>query len=142
MKVLTLTQPWASLVIHGLKLVETRSWNTHYRGWLGIHAAKGFPNWARDICLTPYFATALELIEETADTLPRGVILGEALLHSTYVITRPPPTKTEEVFGDYTPGRFGWIFERVYRYPSTIPAKGALGLWDWQEQKTKENQNA
>jgi activating signal cointegrator 1 len=41
MKALTLTQPWASLVALGKKRIETRSWETLYRGPLLIHAGKG-----------------------------------------------------------------------------------------------------
>ena len=41
MKVLTLTQPWATLVAIGAKRIETRSWATKYRGPLLIHAAAG-----------------------------------------------------------------------------------------------------
>jgi activating signal cointegrator 1 len=37
--VLTLWQPWASLVALGVKSIETRSWSTKYRGPLAIHAA-------------------------------------------------------------------------------------------------------
>ena len=48
MKALTLTQPWATLVAIGAKRIETRSWRTSYRGPLAIHAAKGFPKWARE----------------------------------------------------------------------------------------------
>ena len=40
MKVLTLHQPWASLIACGIKTIETRSWSTKYRGPLAIHAAK------------------------------------------------------------------------------------------------------
>lgn len=40
MKALTLYQPWASLVAIGAKRIETRSWNTKYRGPLAIHVSK------------------------------------------------------------------------------------------------------
>ena len=36
--VLTMWQPWASLVVHGLKRAEGRPWLTDYRGELWIHA--------------------------------------------------------------------------------------------------------
>ncbi|KPV50187.1 hypothetical protein SE17_28415 [Kouleothrix aurantiaca] len=39
--VITLTQPWATLVAIGAKQIETRSWATTYRGPLLIHAAQG-----------------------------------------------------------------------------------------------------
>lgn len=47
---LSLTQPWATLVAIDAKKVETRSWGTRYRGRVAIHAAKGFPTYAQDIC--------------------------------------------------------------------------------------------
>ena len=40
MKSLSLWQPWASLVALGIKTIETRSWETRYRGEIAIHAAK------------------------------------------------------------------------------------------------------
>lgn len=47
-KCLSILQPWASLCVHtdsngkALKEIETRSWNTKYRGTLLIHASKVF----------------------------------------------------------------------------------------------------
>lgn len=39
MKAITIWQPWASLLAHRVKLHETRSWETAYRGPIAIHAA-------------------------------------------------------------------------------------------------------
>lgn len=41
MKVLTVTEPWATLIAIGAKQIETRSWPTGYRGPIAIHASKG-----------------------------------------------------------------------------------------------------
>ena len=41
MKVLTIKQPWASLIAEGIKKYEFRTWKTKYRGDLLIHAGKG-----------------------------------------------------------------------------------------------------
>ena len=38
MKVLTIREPWASLIGEQIKIIETRSWPTNYRGELYIHA--------------------------------------------------------------------------------------------------------
>lgn len=38
MKVLTIREPWASLIGCGIKIIETRSWATSYRSELYIHA--------------------------------------------------------------------------------------------------------
>lgn len=43
MKVLSLHQPWASLVACGYKRIETRSWSTRHRGPLAIHATRQPP---------------------------------------------------------------------------------------------------
>ena len=41
LKVLTLKQPWATLVAEGIKKYEFRSWKTNYRGKVLIHAGAG-----------------------------------------------------------------------------------------------------
>ena len=39
MKVLTIREPWASLIINGYKEYEFRSWKTNYRGKILIHTS-------------------------------------------------------------------------------------------------------
>jgi hypothetical protein len=39
-KILSIRQPWASLITHGLKDVENRTWSTKYRGLVLIHASQ------------------------------------------------------------------------------------------------------
>lgn len=41
LKVLTLKQPWATLIAEGIKKYEFRSWRTNYRGKVLIHAGTG-----------------------------------------------------------------------------------------------------
>ena len=41
MKVITIKQPFATLIAKGYKTYEFRSWKTSYRGKILIHAAKG-----------------------------------------------------------------------------------------------------
>jgi hypothetical protein len=43
----------------------------------------------------------------------------------------PWTTKQERAFGNYDDGRFAWLFEDVVALAEPIPAKGALGLWEW-----------
>lgn len=42
-------------------------------------------------------------------------------------------TSQEYRFGDFTPGRYGWLLRDVQRLPEPIPARGELGIWTWQE---------
>lgn len=39
MKALSLQQPWAELILQGRKTIETRKWNTAFRGKFLIHAS-------------------------------------------------------------------------------------------------------
>ena len=39
-KVLSIIEPWATLIKENKKYIETRTWKTSYRGELYIHASK------------------------------------------------------------------------------------------------------
>ena len=95
MKTITLTQPWASLVAIGVKQIETRSWQTSYRGPLAIHAAKGFPKWAKELCYTEPFKSVLALnvrenmagqfyLSHVINNLPTGCIVATCELTGIY----------------------------------------------------------
>ena len=124
MKALTLTQPWAQLVILGHKRFETRGWTTAYRGPLAIHAAKGWTaddrDYAREFGFDP-------------ETLVRGAVIGEVYLQGTYRtedIVRHVGV-AEERMGDFGPGRFAWELIAPIAYPVPQFVRGALGLWEW-----------
>jgi hypothetical protein len=150
MKVLTLTQPWASLVALGAKRIETRSWSANYRGPLAIHAAKSMPKDARAFAMfNPWCAQVLFDNDLTVGTLPRGVILATCRLvtvgytdHISIGTSLTPGESRiyqhgirisgqEFAFGDYSPNRFAWFLEDVCPLSEPIPAKGALGLWEF-----------
>lgn len=150
MKALTLTQPWATLVAIGAKRIETRGWSTSFRGQIAIHAAKGFPGSAKDLCTSRLFCQVLgwpecptHLTQAWLDdnsrrikALPLGCVIATAVIVNcveTKMIRRyvQPFSEIEEAFGDYTPGRFGFLLENVIQLAAPVPAKGALGLWRW-----------
>lgn len=127
MKALTLTQPWASLVALGWKTVETRGWSTAHRGALAIHAARGFPLPARR------FAETERALGRIPERLPLGAvvcIVHLARVERTEEIA-PRLSGLERHLGDYRPGRFGWVLDMEFVLPEPVPARGALGLWDW-----------
>lgn len=144
MKTLSLTQPWASLVAIGAKTYETRSWSTSYRGQLAIHAAKRFPKWAKDLSHKDPFRSALVRGVERGGialahphqailhALPLGAIIATCNLVDVKRITATnAPDEPERSFGDYTPGRYMWLLEDVQPLETPVPAKGALSLWEW-----------
>lgn len=141
MKALSLTQPWATLVAIGAKTIETRSWGTAYRGTVAIHAAKGWPAWAKEECRRAPFNTVLGAAgyDRAFAPLPLGAIVAVAELTSCYRITETTPRAIQSngdfpphelAFGDYTPGRFAWVLKFVWRLEQPVPVRGALSLWD------------
>src|SRR3990167_1043382 len=139
MKALSLTQPWATLVVLREKAWETRSWPTNYRGQLAIHAAKGFPKWAKELCGTEPFKSALaEHGYNSWSDLPLGGILGDCrlmrALSTNGGFLQAMLGAQEIAFGDYSKNRYGFLLENVQEYPVPIPTRGALGLWEWREE--------
>jgi len=151
MKALSLTQPWASLVAVGVKRVETRSWTTQYRGEIAIHAAKGFPKWAKETVWQEPFLQALrdaEIIRfnifagyagEGEGSFPLGAVIATAELVEVCSTNDEIEdflwkhgAVNEFEFGDYGLNRYAWALKNVQRLAEPIPAKGALGLWEWE----------
>ena len=128
MKALSLLQPWASAIMVGLKTYETRSWYTLYQGRIAIHASKGFPMENR------LFAAELSTQGyRLPDALPLGAVLGTARLVNVQRVEDVEPFigRVERLFGDYSGGRFAWLLEDIEIFEEPIPARGRLGLWEW-----------
>lgn len=144
MKVISIIQPWATLIVLGEKKFETRSWATKHRGELGIHASKKVD---KRICELELFKSVLAKYGYTAANLPTGKILGTVNLAACYEITHASDTfassindegeileifeDNEFAFGFYEPGRFAWELKNVKPLKEPIPAKGQLGLWNY-----------
>ena len=137
MKAITITQPWATLVAIGAKTIETRDWETHFRGPIAIHAAKGFPPEARALVTTKPFVDVLGTME-----LPTAQIIAVATLSHCFQFSaraerwvrersaRELLPTFEADFGDFAAGRYGFILEDVCRLEKPIYARGQLGLWN------------
>jgi hypothetical protein len=133
-RAITLTQPWASLVAVGAKRIETRSWRTNYRGRIAIHAARepaAFEHYSVIALIgakRDWPLGAVVAFGEITDCIRTEDIGGAEL---NYIRQQPGVTWTERLFGDYTPGRFGFRIGATERLETPIPACGRLGIWEW-----------
>ena len=128
-KVLTIKQPWATLIMQGYKRFEFRSWQTKYRGDLLIHAGKGIDK------------EAIKRLEKyLPDELPTGKILGKVTLVDCIKMS---PEFKEELLKEnrdiYTKSSFqenyGWQMDNVQVFKEPIEAKGHLSLWEYNIEK-------
>ncbi len=125
MKVLTIKQPWATLIMQGDKRFEFRSWQTKYRGDLLIHAGKGIDKEAMK-----------RLVKYLLDEIPLGKILGKVTLvdcirmcpeFKEMLLKENSDIYTKSSFSE----NFGWQVENVQVFDEPIEAKGHLSLWEY-----------
>ncbi|MBR9800570.1 ASCH domain-containing protein [bacterium] len=134
MKALTVSQPWASLIVSGEKFVENRTRVTHYRGTILIHAGKGRQYLDRE-ALKGYTTGAIigraDLIDCIRLTDLQQRPRGERLL-----MDRDRPTVGEILNHRYTDGPVLWILANARKLATPIPCNGNLGLWNYEPDET------
>lgn len=143
MKALTIHQPWAELIARGAKRVENRTWQTHYRGPLAIHAgkqlAKGEEQRAKSLSPQPLALGAIIAVAELVACLyvdelrqKPGTFFAEfGELHAFKWLMDDP----------FAEGPWCWVLANVRRLPEPIPCAGKQGLWNVSEElraKSKE----
>lgn len=130
MKVLSLTEPFATLISSGKKCIETRSWKTNYRGPLYIHVSQTKMNEA-DVNRRGLY----DILGDA--TFSFGYILCECELvdcvymTEEYVEDMKKNHYQEYLCGEYKVGRYAWVLENVKPLLKPIPAKGQLNIWNY-----------
>jgi hypothetical protein len=112
----------------GLKRIETRHWATSYRGPMAIHAAK---RWTADERESREMMIELGYFP-ASHFPPLGAIVavGNLVDIQRTEMLEPKITRLEEEWGNYGPGRYGWIFTDIVPLADPIPFKGMQGLFD------------
>lgn len=124
MKVLTIKQPWATLIINGYKRFEFRSWRTNYRGELLIHAGKSVDKDAMK-----------RLNKYLKNEIPLGKIIGK--VNITDCVELDEKLKEEllkenrDIYRNPKIGEYGWKIEDVTVFENPIEISGKLGLWNY-----------
>jgi hypothetical protein len=115
MKAISIRQPWASLIVAGIKDIENRSWITHYRGKVLVHAAQKFDKKGYDqLKKMGVPETIIKAMGEYA-----GGIIGEVEIVDCVKKSDSP----------WFEGPFGFVLTnaKVLKFK---PCKGKLGIFD------------
>ncbi|MDT8862248.1 ASCH domain-containing protein [Alkalihalobacillus sp. MEB130] len=139
MKVLSMIQPWASLFVLREAQYETRSWKTNYRGPLAIHTSKKID---KAVCRHHAVQALLKKHGYVTDSLPTGKIIATCYLEHCLQVTESNETSAlledgrrvsgnDFFLGDYKIGGYVWVVRNMQSLNSFIPAKGQLGLWEY-----------
>ncbi len=132
MKVLSIKQPWASLIIEFGKNMENRSWVRSYLGPLVIAASAAPDTYREGITYTVEAALSKTKLREfnrrwDADDFPLGKILGIVDLVDYW----GPNDRNPSPWADNTLGGVYQLeLDNPRKLAKPIPAKGRLGFWD------------
>lgn len=126
MKVITIKQPYASLIAEGLKRYEFRTWRTRYRGQILIHAGKSVDKKA----MKKFSCYHLQY--------PTGCIIAKAVITDcVYVdnilrkkLQAENPLVYSGVVDDLSWNGYGFLLENVEKIDA-ISVNGKLSLWDY-----------
>ena len=128
MKVLSIKEPFASLIKEGHKKIETRSFKTSYRGEIYVHASikKVTDNYEDNKVLNELMKT---LKYNYGDIICKANLVDCKLMDEEFLkdISNNPKEKS---LGIYKLGRYAWILKDIEVIDS-IPAKGNLNIWNY-----------
>lgn len=125
---MSMHQPWASLLVHGIKKHEGRSWNHHHRGRLWIASTVQEPSTEEIAELEQFYRSKpLNRTEETGYEYPKhyptGVILGcvhvKDIVPQEEYAERFPEEHEQESESDYV-----FVCEHARRLEVPFPISG------------------
>src|SRR5690348_15538088 len=136
-KILSVRQPWAGLLVSGVKRYEERSWKPNLApGWIVIHASGSNAVGLRDLLKSPVLNEALSIADMDDQTQwDHSAVLGAVRVSAfldTWEDTQRPRRLTEidqELIGD-PPDRFLWKITEARRLRHPIPCDGYLKIWE------------
>lgn len=125
MKVLTIKNPWATLIVNNYKEYEFRSWKTKYRGKILIHSSQNLEK------------NMLDRFKDYDLNYINGAIIGEAILTDCILVDEEFNTELRKL-NPVVYGRsnhvenYAWKLENIKMYDNPIYVKGKLGLWNYE----------
>lgn len=136
MKVVTLKQPWATLVAEGIKQYEFRSWKYNYRGKILIHAGTGIDK------------EALEKCNHLNLNYPKKRIIAEIDIVDCIALdeekSKEINQKNPSIYGNKIRNGYAWKLENVKKINIDEEIPGKQGIWNYERKKTdvfKKNYN-
>ena len=128
MKCLSVSQPFADLIISGKKTIELRKWNTNFRGEFLIHAPQKVRN---DDCkrlkISKRFVT--------------GAIIGKVEIFDVIKYNSKLEVKSDAkkhfASSKYYDRKYGFLLKKPKLFKIPIPYKGKLGFFEVKLPKTK-----
>ena len=128
MKVISIKEPFTTLITNGTKKIETRSWKTNYRGELFIHASG--KSLAKEFLTNDYVVDLIKDLDMNYGNIICRCNLVDCIYMDEEFLEHIKQNPTEYNVGEYKLGRYAWIIKDIEPiYP--IPTKGQLNIWNF-----------
>lgn len=132
MKSISIKQPWAELIARGLKKIETREWQTTYRGDLLICSSAKPAEWLklRPGIVHPEKGTWCDAPDPGDEDFEYFYHFGKAVCIAELHEIEPMTIDHElDAMCEIYPGAFAWHLRNIRRIKH-FPVKGQLGLFE------------
>jgi ASCH domain len=115
---LSIRQPWAELILRGVKTIEIRTWSDLYRGDLYVHTGK--------------MADGYKILDYNMADIFRGGYVG--IVELVAILSFTPENwrlwqKKHLSDHPFHPGTYAWILRNPRRFERPLPAPGKLRLY-------------
>lgn len=152
MKAITIKQPWASLIVEGIKDVENRTWKCPEKyigkrvlihasakpikdgmGALSVCQITASDEWFKNLKLIPVLGAIIGSVEIVDCVINHQSVWAEK---SYFNVTSNPLPLEEENEPDYIV--YNWILSNPIKFDKPIPAKGKLSFWEFADEQLPE----
>mgnify|MGYP000588164880 CR=1 FL=1 len=138
MKALSIKQPWASLIAHGIKNIENRIWKTNFRGKIYIHSTAK-PSGSLYELLNEDQIDHVNNIwnSDHYPVRPNSAIIGEVeivdcVINHKSIWAEASFEPIDETEGYPEKPIYNWVLENAVLYDAPIlNIKGKLSFWEF-----------
>lgn len=137
MKCLSVSQPFADLIVSGKKTIEMRTWNTRFRGEFLVHAPLRVRT---DDC---------HRLRMDCSKLVRGAVIGKAEIRDVKTYTTIAQVRADKkrhhAASDMTgldKKRYGFVLCNPVKFHAPIECKGRLGFFEVREPASNPTKNS
>jgi predicted transcriptional regulator len=121
-KCLSLKQPFAELLVSGMKTIEVRKWKTKFRGQFLVHASKNIDE------------KACKRLKTDQAKLVTGAVVGKASLYDVISYGSKNSFLKDKnkhfASSNYVNPKYGFLINQTKRFEIPIPIRGKLGFYN------------
>jgi len=138
MKVISIWQPFATLVVRGYKIFETRGWappKSIIGQRIGIASTRNITRAQRDYFYSEHFKKFYERLDmPDLPYLPHGYLLGSVIVDSFQLMTpefMDDVSNEEQSYGFWEVDRYAWRLREPREFIRPLIIRGQQGIYNY-----------